>query len=259
MTVLELSHPLPPGALLGPEVQALHNALSHEGAAWLRARSEYVEQQEDDNTSWVTDWRSATTGHVARPTQPNRQNGRFDARARVPAMYFRSQMHCGYAVENIANTAERFSLAVIYKSADKEGRSLASVSVGDNTNILFAAEYSGQIIIKDRAGTFDLECPAPDTRTHHALVVISYEAGKLRCAVNGGEVLEASGNAPGMEQAAKLFIGCRNNRAGLMKTLGDARITDVLYWPDRTILPPKASNVATPELMMLRNYFRWNT
>lgn len=75
--------------------------------------------------------------------------------------------------------------------------------------------------------------------------------------VNDDPVMEASGKVPVLGGAAELFIGCRSHRSGLAKTLGSARISDVIYWPDRMILGSDGDDVAL-DLKLLRDFWRWN-
>jgi hypothetical protein len=262
--MLEIPHSLPPGALLDAEGRALEDLLSGQGAHWFRALPDFIATQPveaDTQETFVSGWTSAISEVSAAPTRPNDRAGRFDGSGAPPAMCFRAQHHCGYAVPAIAPSAERFSLAVIYASEERDARTLFSVTGADNSNILFGFEKTGTLAVKDRAGTVELaaEAPAtgPEAGGRHGLLVVSHEMGKLRMAVNAGPTLEASGRVPGLTDTAELFIGCRSHRPGLAKTLGTARITDVIFWPDRMVLGPSGLP-SDPSLGALRDFWKWN-
>lgn len=255
--MIEISQTLPTGAVFGQEVQLLDDALRLQKAAWFRARAQDITCQDDDNGQWVESWQSTSADPIARPTRPNDKNGRFDTSLPMPALQFRAQTHCGYSVRDIAPSAERFSLAVIYCSENRDARTLFSIAGPDHSNILFGNEADGQMRVQDRAGTVLIECDAPQTASRYGLLVVSYQPGKLRICINDLPTLETSGTAPGLNGNAELFIAGRSHRPGLAKTLGDAQITDLIFWPDRMILGPKGTPT-DPSLILLRDFWRWN-
>jgi hypothetical protein len=69
--------------------------------------------------------------------------------------------------------------------------------------------------------------------------------------------LEARGEIGAFSGAAELFIGCRNHRGGLGKTLGAHETSDVFFWPDQMLLAPSDTAEAA-SLNALRSYWRWN-
>lgn len=256
-TTLQIAKRLPAGALLGPERDALLAALVGQGASWFTALPNSVETESEGKKSWVTGWSSITSEANAIPTRPNDRGGRFDPEGSNPAMCFRAGQHCGYSVDGIAPTAEQFTVAVIYQSEDQDGRTLFSVAGADKSNMLFANESSGALAVLDREGSLRLKCDAPPIGSRYGLLVVSYESGKLRVSVNGGPPEETNGKVPGLEGAAELFIGCRNHRSGLAKTLGTSRISDVYFWPEMALLRP-ADMPLDPVLTMLEDFWRWN-
>lgn len=256
-TTLQIAKRLPAGALLGPERDALLAALVGQGASWFTALPNSVETESEGKKSWVTGWSSITSEANAIPTRPNDRGGRFDPEGSNPAMCFRAGQHCGYSVDGIAPTAEQFTVAVIYQSEDQDGRTLFSVAGADKSNMLFANESSGALAVLDREGSLRLKCDAPPIGSRYGLLVVSYESGKLRVSVNGGPPEETNGKVPGLEGAAELFIGCRNHRSGLAKTLGTSRISDVYFWPEMALQRP-ADMPLDPVLTMLEDFWRWN-
>jgi hypothetical protein len=71
-------------------------------------------------------------------------------------MVFQAEKNCGYSVNPIAPTAERFSVAVIYRSRNCDGRTLCSIAGKSHDNFIFANEFQGKLSIIDRAGTIGL-------------------------------------------------------------------------------------------------------
>lgn len=256
--MLKISTSLPSTAIFGAEAERLKNVLVDHNASWFRALSDHIEIETDEDVSpWVSTWRSSTTDVVATPTRPNKKNGRFDTTSPVPAMRFQAETHCGYSADKIAKSAERFSIAILYKSENRDARTVFSISGKTQNNILFVNENSGRLTLLDRAGTLKLETDAPPLSHRYALLVVSYAAGKLRMQLNNEPMQETLGHIPDLEGTAELFIGCRNHRSGLAKTLGTSRISDVIYWPDRMLLGPVGEDMP-PDLTLLHDFWRWN-
>jgi hypothetical protein len=85
--------------------------------------------------------------------------------------------------------------------------------------------------------------------------VLAYDGRGLRLAVGAREAF-AAGTVPGLAHQADFFIGCRSNRGGLAKTLGQARLHEVLFWPDRALLgSPEAED--REALAVLHRHMRW--
>lgn len=254
-TMLNLPASLPPGAVLGPERDRLGAALCAQNASWFAATPSHVTVEDDTPDPWVSAWASTTSGARAVPSRPNSRGGRFDQEAPVPALRFRAGLHCGYSVDGIADSANHFTVAVIYRSEARNARTLISVAGQDKSNMIYANESAGALNVADRSSTILAENSAPMPSYRAALLLVGYEPGTLRVAINGGPVTRATGQVPGLDGAAELFIGCRNHRSGLAKTLGSSRISDVIYWPQQ-MLPD--GHVTTPDLRPLYDFWIWN-
>jgi hypothetical protein len=72
----------------------------------------------------------------------------------------------------------------------------------------------------------------------------------------GGRSTMAQGRVQGMDAPADLFIGCRSDRSGLVKTLGGARIHDVIFWAGRAVLA-HADPADAARLDAVDRYLRW--
>ena len=256
--MIEVKTSLPEGALLGPEQHHLKTHLEAAKAVWFCGPDARIHTKTEGETTWVTGWDSSTGAITALPSRANKSGGRFDADAPIPAITLKAGQHCGYSANGIAKSAERFTVAVIYRSEQRDGRTLFSVAGEDKSNMLFANENKGILSVVDRSNTLQVICDAPKVdNDRHALLVASYETGKLRVALNGETVGEARGEVPGLGGTAELFIGCRNHRSGILKTVGAGRISDLFYWPERTLIGP-ASVPIDPSLTLLYDFWRWN-
>lgn len=247
---------LPPTSLVGNEEARLYRLMRDHEFHWFRAGSDFVSLEEGRNGTFVSTWCSQAGDMVAKPSAPNIQNGRFTSASPWGEMTFQAKTHCGYSVNPIASTAERFSLAVIYRSRNCDGRTLCSIAGKSHNNFIFANEFQGRMAIIDRAGTIGLTFQSVDTMRRSGLLVFSFDAGCMRASLNGGAVREAQGDVPSMGGMAELFIGCRNHRKKLAKTLGDLWISDLMYWPDKAIVPAENAET-TAEILALNELWKW--
>ena len=254
--MLNFEGKLPTTSLLGNEEACLHRLMREHEFHWFRAESDFVSFEEGPTGKFVSTWCSQAGDMVAKPSGPNIQNGRFTSVSPWGEMMFQAEMNCGYSVNPIASTAQRFSLAVIYRSRNCDGRTLCSIAGKSHDNFIFANEFQGTLSIVDRAGTIGLNFLTGDTMRRSGLLVFSFDSGCLRASYNGGVVQEALGDVPSMGGLAELFIGCRNHRKKLAKTLGNLWISDLMYWPDRAILAAEGAEI-TAEISAVNEFWRW--
>ena len=99
--------------------------------------------------------------------------------------------------------------------------------------------------------------PRPDAEDGAPVVrsFIEIDGRRLRLGL-GDAMAEAAGRVPGLAHQADFFIGCRSNRSGLTKTLGQSRLHEVLFWPDRC-LPGSDDPEDAAALAALHRYMRW--
>jgi hypothetical protein len=71
-----------------------------------------------------------------------------------------------------------------------------------------------------------------------------------------GQEAVGKGRVPDMKHKADFLIGCRSNRAGLTKTLGEAQLHEVMFWPDHALSETGAAEDAQV-LSALERYHRW--
>lgn len=246
--MLEIAAKLPPAVLLGAEGRQLTQALLRSGGARFVAREADLTRTEGR----ITAWREAKGAVEAVAATPNTGNSRFDADPPAALVCTRG-VNCGFVLPGFAPGVSAFTVAMIYSSAG-EARSLASVFTGQAQNVVFLSEGEGRILAKDKQGTVEVALPlSPSHRPRLALMAFDGRSLVLQC---DGQRAVAAGKIPAMDHPADFFIGCRSNRQGLTKLLGDSRIHEVLFWPDRC-LPLSDQPEDAQALAALTQYFRW--
>lgn len=247
--MLEIAQRLPPGALIGGDDQLLSDAVLTTGGARFIARDADIVR----TGGRITGWRDSVLTVEAGVATPNSGNSRVDA-GPPPALVCQDGVNCGFTLPGFAPEVEAFTVAVIYRSQG-EARTLASVFTGQANNLIFVSESEGQVLAKDRAGAVEVALPLADHRGA-TLVILAFDGRTLRLEAGGREAA-ASGKVPGLAHQADFFIGCRSNRGGLAKTLGQSRLHEVLFWPDRALLgSTEAEDLAA--LSALRRHHRWD-
>jgi hypothetical protein len=245
--MLEIAAKLPPGALVGAEDRLLSQALARSGGARFLAREADLILSDGK----ITAWREARGAVEAVAAAPNTGNSRFDP-GPPGAVLCESGVNCGFALAGFTPEVKAFTVAVTYSSAG-EARTLASIFTGQSHNTIFLSESEGQILAKDRQTTIEVSLPRPAGASQ--LVILSFDGSALRLQ-SGGQMAEAKGRVPAMALPGDFFIGCRSNRSGLAKTLGTARLHEVLFWPERALLgSTDADDMAALEA--LDRYQRW--
>ncbi len=246
--MLELGRKLPPGALIGSESGPLVQMLARTLGARFLARDQDMVRTDGN----ITGWSAAYGGIVADTSEPNIGNSRFDPEP-VPGLICSEGINCGFVIPAFAPKVGQFTAAIIYSSAG-EARTLASISTGKGNNQIFVNETKGQWVAMDRAGTVSLEQRRPAGWGLH-LVILSYADRRLALSA-GGKMLTAAADIPAIDYPADFFIGCRSNRTGLSKTVGEARLHEVLFWPDRALIGSTAEDDIQASRALDR-YFRW--
>lgn len=243
--MLEIAATLPPGALIGGEDRLLAQAVVASGGARFIAREEDLVRSQEA----ITGWREAKLAVEAVAAGPNSGNSRFED----GALICEDGVNCGFTLPGFAPEVEAFTVAVIYRS-EGEAKTLASVFCGKANNMVFLTEGDGRLVARDKLNTLEVGLPVPKG-DGAKLALLGFDGTGLRVGLGEAEAL-VRGRLPGLGHPADFFIGCRSNRPGLAKTLGQSRIHEVLFWPDRC-LPGSADPEDLAALAMLRRYLRW--
>lgn len=246
--MLEIAMRLPPGALIGGEDRLLSQMVLRSGGARFIARAEDLLRTGEA----ITSWRESRMAVEAVAAGPNTGNSRFEP-GPPGALICRDGMNCGFTLPGFAPEVEAFTVAVIYTS-DGEAKTLASIFTGQAHNMIFLTESEGQLLAKDKLSTVELALPVSKGRAAK-LAVLGFDGRTLRLCLDDAAI-EASGKMPGLAHPADFFIGCRSNRSGLAKTLGQSQLHEVLFWPD-CCLPGSGDAEDRAALATLRRYMRW--
>jgi hypothetical protein len=226
--MLHIAATLPPGALIGGDDRLLSDAVLRTGGARFVAREADIVW----TNGAITGWREQNGAVEAVVAGPNSGNSRFQA-GPPPGVVCQEGANCGFTLPGFAPEVEAFTVAVIYRS-EGEARTLASVFTGQSNNMIFLSEGDGMLLAKDRQNSVEVSLPVASGRKAK-VALLGFDGRSLRLAL-GDRRAEASGIIPGMDHPADFFIGCRSNRAGLAKTLGQSLLHEVLFWPDRCLL-----------------------
>lgn len=256
--MLDLPDRLPPGALCDGTDALLAAALAPSAPHWW-AGTELIA----DATGAVTGWGAKLGARIARPTEPNTGNALIGAAGDMTGLQCRDGLHCGLVVEDIAPAAGTATLAARYlPPVGEDAKTVVTFNTGGaarkgaGENYLFLSEAEGVITVKDDNGLVEAALPAPQGDAPR-LVVASLAGERLAVTLPGGARVEVRARAPVLNGAASLFIGCRNHRPGLTKTLGGALIADVWLWPGRALLMP-ADDTDRAALTALRRFWLWS-
>ena len=246
--MLEIAMRLPPGALIGGEDRLLSEMVLRSGGARFIAREKDLVRTGEA----ITGWRESRMAVEAVAAGPNTGNSRFEP-GPPGALLCRDGMNCGFTLPGFAPEVEAFTMAVVYTS-DGEAKTLASVFTGQAHNMIFLTEGEGRLLAKDKMNSVSLSLPVPKGRGVK-LALMSFDGRSLRLGM-GEEEAKASANVPGLAHRADFFIGCRSNRSGLAKMLGQSLLHEVIFWPDRC-LQGSVDPGDRATLSALRRYLRW--
>ncbi|MFM7333911.1 MAG: hypothetical protein ACKO2N_03390 [Tabrizicola sp.] len=246
--MLQIAAKLPPGALIGGDEHLLAEAVLRTGGARFVARDIDMIR----SAGKITGWREQYGAIEAVVAGPNSGNSRHHA-GPPEAVVFQEGLNCGFTLPRFAPEVEAFTVAIIYRS-EGEAKTLASVFTGQANNMIFLTENDGVLLAKDRENTLEVSVPVP--RGGEVKLALLGFAGQSLCLKLGDRVAEARGIIPGLQHPADFFIGCRSNRAGLGKTLGQSLVHEVLFWPDRC-LPGSEDAEDRMVLSRLTAHVRW--
>ncbi|WP_224815704.1 hypothetical protein [Hasllibacter sp. MH4015] len=229
--MLELDMPLPLGALCGAHPDAVASALS--GAHWWHGSP--AAMQVDPANGAVDLWRNHLGGPPAEPTEPNTGNGQLGEIGDLMGLQCKPGTHCGLVAEDVTQAAGTTTLAIrFYTPPGEDARTLLTLNALQTGNYLFLSETAGTLTIKDDSDLVETTLPCPPQDAPR-LAIVSLSGDHL-AATLGQARTDAQARAPVLNGPASLFIGCRNQRPRLLKTLGGALILDVWLFPGRALL-----------------------
>lgn len=207
------------------------------GAIWYRGQAGAMAY---DSAGRIQSWMSEA-GETAYPVRPNQGGGGVHPSG---GMAFETGINGGFVLEDALPQTGAFTCAVRFESPGGEARTLVTINPKDQDNYLFLSEKNGEITWQGQKGMGMVECPG---QRGAVWALASFSHGQLCLTVAAEGVpfppaLSARADGPGLAESlsgpSDLFIGCRSHRKGILKTLGQSRIHDVLLWPDLSCLTP---------------------
>ncbi len=257
--MLELPQSLPIGALLDRDAMRLAEAVAETGGLWFTAAPDTLTPDTLTPGSAgpgtpVTGWHSTIGRATLRPSEPNDGNTRFAAAAPRPGLVMTEGIHCGLWLGKATRHSRRFSAAVIYSAPQGDPRTLLSLDTGQEHNLVFLSDADGRLSLHDRATGAGMDIALPAGSARPQLAILSYDGREL--ALQGaGRTEKSVADLPGLDRPGDLFVGCRSNRRGLLKTLGRSVIHDIFFWPDRAILLEEAAAPDLPALIARHHHW----
>lgn len=227
MITLDIS--LPPGALLPPEAETPKAPINpvDTGALWFAACAPGLTEAA---------WRCfPMDGPAATPADPH--EGGLD-QADTGGLRFTGGVNTGWVLPDLTEDLQQITLALRVNSSG-EARSLFTLNPRNGDTYLFLNEKNGQLSLQEDDKRMEplTQATSPGKRW----ILASYAQGALTLA----QGLPDAPLTPSRRYAdlterltgpVDLFIGCRSHRRGILKTLGDFTLHDLLIWPDQDAL-----------------------
>lgn len=191
--------------------------------------------EQDPATGAVSLWRTYDGGPPAEPTEPNTGNGQMGAVDDLVGLQCRAGVHCGMVAEDATTDAGTATIAVrFYTPPGEDARTLWTLNAARAENYVFLSETAGVLTAKDDNDRAMAELPCPQIDAPR-LAIVSLHGDRLAVALGPNRV-DVTARQAILSGPASLFIGCRNQRPRLLKTLGSALILDVWLFPGRALL-----------------------
>lgn len=244
--MLEIDDTLPDGVLCAATPAAADPSLQQ--AFWWHGSPKAMET--DAKTGAVTCWKSHNTGPAAVPTEPNTSNGQIGEAGDLFGLQCKAQTHCGMVAEAVTPDATTATIAArFFTPPGEDARTVFTLNTGDN--YIFLSETDGVLTAKDDNDLVSVETALPPSDSPR-MVIVSILGDQLALSV-GPTRVDGKSSAGILNGEAALFIGCRNQRPRILKTLGSSLILDVIFFPGRALLHEPAS----PELRALKRHHLW--
>ena len=227
--MLVLDAELPEGALL------VRPSSSQQGLGGLRYS---VHQCDEDRAMRLAPF---PEGPVALPVEGNDAGCSVRTIGQARYLAFEANRACGYHTEKPIEMRSA-SIAVFFWSPDGDPRTLAALCPPEKRNYLHLTVRDGTATLGYRDEDHDLALSLGDVALRPTLLMVSAQPGTLSMGTGAGAPVSSS-SAPFPEGPMVLYIGCRRFRAGLKSSLGAARISDVILYPDLDLFDPEAADI----------------
>ena len=232
--MLSLPGHLPPGALLGEQDVPLTRAMSGVGALWFSFDRALAQLDGDV----ITGLSPRTGSNHARPTGANTGNGRLARYRGADVLATSARMNCGFVLSERV-TCDLIGVACIYDAPAGPGETLWCVDARAGDSGVVLDERGGSLRLSDRRSAAEVICPSvPGAAMQVVFATVTPDILSLM----GAEAPVATGRFEGSFRPGPcdVFIACRRGRQGLLNTLGELRMGDLILFPNRDICAPDA-------------------
>ncbi len=223
-----------PQALILPDPAArLVDVVRASGAHWFRAEAQHM-QLSDHASDRAVALCSLTSDAVAQKSDAN-AHGTLYHSAPHAGLLFEAETHTGFQLDASTAGASDWSCILRYQSLDGQARTLFTLSPSEGRNYVFLQHVDGQLILKDRDTSAELDVDAPGRDTPF-IVTAAHSDGRLWLRCDEGPITHAPTQAVTSNCPDTLLIGCRSSDARLLKKLGGFVLMDVIFWPGCNVL-----------------------
>lgn len=258
--MLEIDTDLPAGALVDGPAHQLEERIAQAEGFWLQGRAGRFDR---DDGGAVTAWHPRSGTLPATPTQPNKGDTRLTGWGDALGVQTTLGRHCGLVLPDVGQDVQAFSMAIIYRPDPvEEARTLLTLNPrpgggkAHSGGYLFISDLGDALTVKDTGEALSLTLPAEPAPRDPRLLIVTVAGNAMAVQRDGGVTHQVTGLAPDLRGAADLFIGARSHRSGLQKTLGQALILDVFFWPASRLLMPATADDAAQQAALMR-YYHW--
>jgi len=198
----------------------------------------------------ITGLPSRTGDAHARPTEANTGNGRLVRHHGADVLATAARTNCGFVLSERVECA-LIGIACIYDAPSGPGETLWCVDAKAGDSAVVLDDRGGSLCLTDRNGAVEVTCATvPGATIQVVFATVAPDALSLMAS----EAAAATGAFPGSFRAGPcdVYLACRRGRQGLLNTLGDLRLGDVILFPGFDICAPGARRVRD----RLRGYAR---
>ena len=227
--MLRLDFDIHPAALIDRKPEYLAPMISGLDGIWITAAEASVSFDENG----VLEVSSIVGGVVFQRVQPNLGNQQLAEHG--SGIVFRAGQNCGLFAKFPKGLGQGVSCALRFTSASQNAKTLLTFNPTGQENYAFLSQSGRELVLKDQQTT--QECVVQhDAPSADIGVLLAITEERLSLQVVGGEIAQTKqGMDLDLTQSMEVFLGCRKNRGGLQKTLGEFVLKDFILLPDLDI------------------------
>ena len=227
--MLRLDFDIHPAALIDRRPEYLAPMISGLDGIWITAAEPYVSFDENG----LFEASSMVGGAVFQRVKPNFGNQQLAEQG--SGIVFHAGQNCGLFAKFPNGLGQVVSCALRFTSASQNAKTLLTFNPTGQDNYVFLSQSGRELLLKDQQTTQECvvqhDAPYADIGV---LLAITDERLSLQV-VDGAFIQSKYGMDIDLRQSMEVFLGCRKNRGGLQKTLGEFVLKDFILLPDLDI------------------------